>query len=79
MYIEGGRSCKVETSAFNKHGRSTLFKNPLFFMQIHIEAAQKNFMYVTIFVREWAQKNITCSSGFCTLLPRVLLFYLKLK
>ena len=45
----------------SERGRSALFKNPLFFsckfLGCYIEAAQNFFMYVTIFVTDWAQKN----------------------
>ena len=45
----------------SQRGRIALFKNPPFFsgkfLSCYIEAAQNFIRYVTIFDRDWAQKN----------------------
>ena len=50
-----------QASKRSERGRSALFKNPLFFsgkfLGCYIEAAQNFIRYVTIFDRDWAQKN----------------------
>jgi hypothetical protein len=61
----------------SERGRSTLFKNPLFFpckfLDCYIEAAQNFIMYVTIFAREWGQKtSLTKLSIKCSVLKQSL-------
>ena len=41
----------------SERGRSTLFKNPLFFLVISWGCSTKFCWYVTIFVTDWAQKT----------------------